>query len=128
MRLWHIDLLTKLPQKQLCGQWRECAALMGNGWGRKHSVVNYVFTYPEEYLVAYSIYVMKEMLRRKYHPNHEVIFNSLLKRHTPADVITIVSKAEKLVENNSKLFNEHNEDYMMECLLNLKSKNIIIDF
>ena len=34
MRLWHQDLIHKLPQKQLCGQWRECAALLGNGWGK----------------------------------------------------------------------------------------------
>ena len=128
MRLWHIDLLSKLPQKQICGQWRECAALMGNGWGRKHATVDYVFLYPEEYLVAFSMYVFKDMIRRGYHPNHEVIFNSLLKRHTSQEVIDICQKAEQLIQDNSKLFYEHNDNYMQECLDNLKSKGITIDF
>lgn len=34
MRLWHQDLLHKLPNRQLGGQWRECIALIGKGWNR----------------------------------------------------------------------------------------------
>lgn len=33
MRLWHQDLITRLPRQQLLGQHRECAALRGAGWG-----------------------------------------------------------------------------------------------
>ena len=126
MRLWHIDLLNKLPQKQLCGQWRECAALMGNGWGRKHATVDYVFLYPEEYLVAFSMYVYKEMIKRSYHPNKEVIFNSLLKRHSKQEILDITQKAEQLYKDNNHLFYEHNNDYMQECLDNLKNKGITL--
>ena len=32
MRLWHQDLIPKLPRPQLLGQHRECCALRGNGW------------------------------------------------------------------------------------------------
>ena len=39
MRLWHEALISKLPRQQLLGQHRECCALRGAGWGRKHSVV-----------------------------------------------------------------------------------------
>ena len=53
MRLWHQSLLPKLPRQQLLGQHRELCALRGRGWGRRHSVVNYVFTYQPAYLVAY---------------------------------------------------------------------------
>ncbi len=47
MRLWAEQLIPNLPQKQLCGQWRECIALLGKGFGRKHKTVDYVFKYPE---------------------------------------------------------------------------------
>ena len=45
MRLWHQDMISKLPRQQLLGQHRECCALRGNGWGRQHATVNYVFRY-----------------------------------------------------------------------------------
>ena len=45
MRLWHEDLISQLPRPQLLGQHRECCALRGNGWGRKHATVDYVFTH-----------------------------------------------------------------------------------
>ena len=45
MRLWHQNLINRLPAQQLLGQHRECCALRGNGWGKKHSVVDYVFLY-----------------------------------------------------------------------------------
>ena len=44
MRLWHEKLISKLPRQQLLGQHRECCALRGNGWGKKHATVDYVFT------------------------------------------------------------------------------------
>ncbi|WP_235838937.1 pyrimidine dimer DNA glycosylase/endonuclease V [Desulfosporosinus metallidurans] len=45
MRLWHQDLLPILPRAQILGQHRECCALRGKGWGRKHSTVDYVFSH-----------------------------------------------------------------------------------
>ena len=57
MRLWHQLLLPILPYPQLYGQHRECCALRGRGWGRKHSTVNYVFEYGEEFLVAYHFII-----------------------------------------------------------------------
>ena len=45
MRLWHESLIPRLPRAQLLGQHREIAALRGNGWGRRHATVNYVFTH-----------------------------------------------------------------------------------
>ena len=44
MRLWHQALIPKLPRPQLLGQHRECCALRGNGWGKKHATVDYVFS------------------------------------------------------------------------------------
>ena len=42
MRLWHQALISKLPRQQLLVQHRECCALRGKGWQRKHATVNYV--------------------------------------------------------------------------------------
>lgn len=40
MRLWHQSLIPKLPRQQLLGQHRECCALRGLGWGKKHKELN----------------------------------------------------------------------------------------
>lgn len=53
MRLWHEALISQLPRPQLLGQHRECCALRGNGWGRKHATVDYVFTHSPYRLYAY---------------------------------------------------------------------------
>lgn len=70
MRLWHEQLIPYLPRQQLLGQHRECCALRGNGWGKPHAVVNYVFKHSRMLLVAYHI-----ELRNKENKNE-----SLLKR------------------------------------------------
>jgi len=66
MRLWHQALIPKLPRAQILGQHREICALRGNGWGKKHSTVDYVFTHPMEWLVAFHHRVIGEMGRRGY--------------------------------------------------------------
>ncbi|MFP9126015.1 pyrimidine dimer DNA glycosylase/endonuclease V, partial [Enterococcus faecalis] len=53
MRLWHEKLISKLPRQQLLGQHRECCALRGNGWGKKHATVDYVFHYSPYRLFQY---------------------------------------------------------------------------
>ena len=45
MRLWHEQIIHLLPKNQLLGQHRECCALRGNGWKKKHKTVDYVFLY-----------------------------------------------------------------------------------
>ena len=69
MRLWHQSLISTLPRNQLLGLHREIAALRGNGWNKKHATVNYVFTHPFEWLVAYHWLVLEEMSKRGYKPN-----------------------------------------------------------
>lgn len=44
----------------------ECCALPGLELGKKHAVVDYVFTHPPEWLAAYHFRVMEEMDRRGY--------------------------------------------------------------
>ena len=55
MRVWHQKLIPHLPRQQLLGQHRECCALRGAGWGRKHATVDYVFNYTPNKLIAITI-------------------------------------------------------------------------
>lgn len=126
MRLWHQSLLSKLPQKQLCGQWRECAALLGNGWGKKHSVVNYVFDHSESFLVAYSILVFFEMKRRRYNPNSKMMRNQLLKRYSEEEVDKFIVLGKDISGRGLIIYKEHDNNYLKECILNLKNKGIVI--
>ena len=64
MRLWHQHLIEQLPTPQLNGQHRECCALRGNGWGKKHRTVNYVFLHNPAKLVAYHLLIIKEKSHR----------------------------------------------------------------
>lgn len=66
MRLWHYSLIRFLPREQLLGQHRECCALRGNGWGRRHSTVDYVFSYSPILLFIYHTMIMSEMMLRGY--------------------------------------------------------------
>lgn len=126
MRLWHQNLIHKLPQQQLCGQWRECAALLGNGWGRKHAVVNYVFNHSESFLVAYSILIFNEMRQRGYNPNPKMMRIQLSKRYNEEEVNRFIVLGKDISQRGLMIYKEHNDDYLAECLLNLENKGIKI--
>ena len=123
MRLWHYQLIPKLPRQQLLGQWRECIALLGNGWGRKHSTVDYVFRYNEGHLLAYTLLVSCEMKERGYKPDNDKVLNALKKRLKVIQIHRAIATAESVV-NCFDFYNEHNDDYYKECLENLKEKGI----
>lgn len=125
MRLWHEKLLPYLPRQQLLGQHRECAALRGAGWGRKHSVVNYVFTHSPDLLVAYHYRVMNEMKRRGYNPdsswyNCEWRGNKLQKQEGWSNE----SAVQVIITNPALIYKEHDNEYLKECLSNLQEKGI----
>ena len=71
MRLWHQELITKLPRQQLLGQHRECCALRGKGWQRKHATVNYCFDYSPYRLFKDHELIMQEMTKRGYRVSPE---------------------------------------------------------
>lgn len=129
MRLWHQSLIPLLPRQQLLGQHRECCALRGAGWGRRHSVVNYVFEYDPTILVAYHHLVMNEMENRGYHPDS--IWRKANWRGTRlgeemgwANDDKVNNYLFEVRDNNYILYPEHNDEYLNECLDNLKSKGI----
>lgn len=124
MRLWHQELIPKLPRQQLLGQHRECCALRGAGWGRKHATVDYVFTHSPEKLVAYHLLIMEEMENRGYKPN--LIWKNPNWRGDKIgeDNWIIGTNYSNLVNINKIIYPEHNSEYLKECIDNLKSKGI----
>lgn len=120
MRLWHIDLLERLPRQQLLGQHRECCALRGNGWGRNHSTVNYVFRYPYSKLYSYHSIVMREMLRRGYKITH--YWFSI--EYRGKDICWDKSSFTKMTDSLG--YDEHNNEYLKDCIHNLKMKGVEI--
>ena len=151
MRLWHERLLPHLPRQQLLGQHRECCALRGNGWGKPHATVNYVFEHPYEWLWAYHIRVMEEMIRRGYkvnpnwypmhyrgrtapsivyYPKDSPAANSPSWTqfpegcYKPAPDSAAINR--RLIQG-SLIYPEHNDQYLKECLDNLARKGIVLE-
>ena len=129
MRLWHQALIPYLDRQHLLGQHRECAALRGAGWGRKHATVDYVFTHDPAYLVAYHCLVMNEMKYRGYHPDE--IWYSIQYRGKSLGISNNWVDENIFIncyKNNSLIiYPEHNDAYLQECLDILKSKGIEIN-
>ena len=121
MRLWHETLIPLLPKNQLLGQHRECCALRGNGWGRKHSTVNYVFEHSPYLLYKYHEKIMQEMKNRGYNVSEEWLDKNYRGKNTQA--YKDLCETEIL----TPIYPEHNEEYMKECLENLSRKHIKID-
>lgn len=130
MRIWHESLISKLPRQQLLGQHRECCALRGKSWGKKHSVVNYVFEHLPERLVAYHWHIMDEMEHRGYHPDK--IWDN---PHYRGKILGYQDDwcDENIVDMWHNLpagmliYPEHDDNYLRECIENLRSKGIEID-
>ena len=121
MRLWHEELIPLLPRQQLLGQHRECCAMRGNGWGKKHRVVDYVFKHSLHDLELYHAKVMQEMFNRGYKVSSEWFYRNYRGKHintVPNDLIPLIKE---------KVYLEHDGVYMHECLENLAKKGIIIE-
>lgn len=132
MRLWHEKLIPLLDRQRLLGQHRECCALRGRGWNRKHATVDYVFTHFPDNLVAYHYLVMDEMKRRGYKPD-EKWYNCDYRGATLG-----VEKGwtnPKFIQNillntqisGEPIYFEHDDAYLNECLNNLKEKGVYIN-
>ena len=130
MRLWYQKLIPLLPRQQLLGQHRECCALRGKGWGKKHATVDYVFTHPHEWLVAYHYLIMDEMERRGYHPDYTwrnpyyrgKTLGENLELSVDTDLIN--DQYYSTTHKGGMIYPEHNDEYLKECIDNLRGKGI----
>lgn len=122
MRLWHYKLLKHLPKQWLLGQHRECCALRGKGWGRKHSTVDYVFKYPYYNLFKYHSMVM-EILENQ----HNVKVDPDWKKYYYRGMFVGEDRSSFTQYQVYKFpYPEHNNSYLKECIKNLKRKGITV--
>lgn len=124
MRLWHQSLIHYLDNKRILGQHRECCALRGKGWGKKHSVVDYVFQYDLAHLYEYHMIVIDEMIVRGYKPDSAWIFRSY--RGQSMQSVEPDEFGSYVWDKKSMIYPEHDSKYLKECLLNLQAKNVIL--
>lgn len=154
MRLWHQALIPYLPRQQLLGQHRECCALRGKGWGRKHKTVDYVFRHDYSKLFTYHIYIIREMEARGYHVNSKwymirhkigtskpqiyrgskIGYDDLIGKCTSSSkLLQLVSLLDSVkitfdtLQSTKLIYPEHNTEYLCECIENLKRKNVVLN-
>jgi uncharacterized protein (TIGR02328 family) len=135
MRLWHEYLIPYLDNKRLLGQHRECCALRGKGWGKKHSVVNYVFEHHVALLIQYHSLILNECSMRGFKIDEnwfdinyrgkncspfteDEINNLIYLKH-----LRTWLESEWDYHSTTFIYPEHNPKYLLECLENLRTKN-----
>lgn len=134
MRLWHQKLIPYLDDKRLLAQHRECCALRGEGWGKKHSTVDYVFTYPFSYLFWYHRLVMNEMVKRDFevdtawqihtYRGKKFVYSYAGDDFVEKDFMRLCDEfGWKSFEATPMIYPEHDDRYMAECLDNLLEKH-----
>jgi len=121
MRLWHEQMIPLLPKNQLLGQHRECCALRGNGWKKKHKTVDYVFSYSPYELFLYHSLVMDEMEKRGY----QVSIEWRDKNYRGKIAEKYRNLEEKMIDG--PIYKEHNQQYLQECIENLRKKGIELE-
>lgn len=129
MRLWHEALLPYLPRQQLLGQHRECCALRGNGWGKKHATIDYVFKYSYQKLYQYHLKVIREMENRGYLADPLWLQQEYRGKNCPPFQKVISMNEHKNKDTpqiHDWIYPEHNQKYLQECLENLSRKGIIL--
>jgi len=127
MRLWHEKLIPFLPNAQLLGQHRECAALRGLGWGRKHSTVDYVFTHSPAMLYFYHSLVMHEMTVRGFKVDRKWIEATYRGLRSESWSESELWKNDIDDCDSEFIYPEHNEKYLRECLDNLRGKGVTLN-
>jgi len=125
VRLWHEDILDKLPTNQFNGQHRELAALRGAGWGKKHATVDYIFDYPIEHLIVYHFRYLK--LRRERGYNYNKKWEQASYRGKKCDKLEDVDFGliNKLLTSGKKCYKEHDNKYLQENINNLMEKGAV---
>ena len=129
MRLWPLAILPQLPRQHLLGQHRECCALRGKGWGRKHATVDYVFKHPYYWLYLYHRQVMFEMMNRQMRPDEKWFLSEYRGKTIGIDNSDFTKSASVLVihdDDSSAIYSEHDQRYLKECIENLSKKGITI--
>ncbi len=128
MRLWHQSLIPLLPRQQLLSLHRECCALRGNRWGKKHATADYVFKHSYAMLFEYHRLVMQEMIKRGFKVAYKWTVSQYRGNNCDA------ASYQFYIANHSyrssirePVYPEHDEAYMQECLEILRGMGIDIE-
>ena len=114
MRLWHKDLISVLPKKQLLGQWRECCCIAKNislDGTPNHLLVNKIMHYPMSCFYTYGMSVAKEIKRRGYKCDVERFTHYFTFPHET-----------NIVPIEDIYIGWHNDRYLKQCVFNLQEK------
>lgn len=118
MRLWHVDLIKYLPEKQLLGQWRELNSIYVKQ--DKHILINFIYEYEKVDLLIYSQFVLKEMQNRGYKFNLKNYLNYFSTENFDEDDLSINPESWICV---GELFEKHMDyEYLKICCWNLWEK------
>ena len=133
MRLWHQSLIPYLDRQHLLGQHRECCALRGKGWGRKHATVDYVFTHDRHLLYFYHMKVMEEMKNRGYNADKEWLnysYHGKILGNNPFMLQWDDASLDSFTKHRFPyyIYPEHDQAYLIECINLLKEKRAPMDF
>ena len=123
MRLWHQKLIPYLDDRRLLGLHSEVSELRGDGWGRKHATVDYVFRYEPARLYEYHLLVMGEMMSRGFNPDGH--WYSRLYRGKNRPQLTLLEAGAYVYTpdaDNLSIYPEHDDCYLLECLDDLAAK------
>ena len=115
----------------MLGQHRECCALRGKGWKRKHATVDYVFKYTKVPLYMYHMEVIREMFKRGYSVKRDWLRIDYQGKNLERDNTYYLLNEKyykRAVKNESVVYPEHDQDYLIECINLLKQKNAPMDF
>lgn len=110
MRLWHKDLISVLPRKQLVSQWRECCAIAGEigKYGSPRSpLTKKIMDYPIEHFECYTNMIVNELKKRGYNI-HEEKFTKYFPLY--------------ILDYYYTFKDWHNNRYLKQCYYNLQEK------
>lgn len=114
MRLWHKDLISVLPDKQLLGQWRECCAIASNIANKgtpNHILVNKIMNYPLDHFYNYGVIVYCEMDLRGFKCDFQKFEHWFT---YPTET--------KIIDRENIFAGWHNDRYLAQCYHNLQEK------
>ena len=94
----------------------------GKGWGRKHATVDYVFKYDLAHLYAYHRIVIHEISHRVKYFNIDSAWYRRTYRGKNLPEASLTEVGIYLYHVGELIYDEHDDRYLKECLLNLKLK------
>lgn len=113
MRLWDFRLLDVLPRQQLLAQWRELNSIFKKQ--DNHILINFVYEYPKEDLMAYTILIIEEFNKRGYKIKKTDNMHNYFKN---INVPYLLFKQ----QNKSIFKDKMDERYLRQCIYNLEEK------